>query len=65
MADRHPPTRYVIEVACEDLGEYDALFMSRAVGAVVELLGESGTSQFLIRSERLRPGWESEQPGEF
>jgi hypothetical protein len=50
------PTRYRVELVVEDLGEYDAIFLSSIVTATVELRGSNGIHDYEIRSTRHRPG---------
>ena len=44
------PTRYVLELSCADLGEYDAVFMASLAAAAAELLGATGVHDFRNRS---------------
>lgn len=50
-------TRYEVKVLCEDIGEYDALFLARIAARVSEELGQAGVIGYDLRVARVRlPG---------
>lgn len=51
-----PQTRYTFEVSCDDIGEYDAIWISQVAASIAELLGAAGVGEYSIRTVRRRPG---------
>jgi hypothetical protein len=50
------PTRYTFEITCDDIGEYDAIWMSQVAASIAELLGATGVIDYTVRTARRRPG---------
>lgn len=53
------PTRYTFEVTCEDIGEYDGVWMAKVAGHIVAEIGQLGVDAetgFALRVTRRRPG---------
>jgi hypothetical protein len=48
-------TVYVFEVACDDLGEYDAIFLGEIASLIARELKDSGVVGFSLSTSRRRP----------
>lgn len=47
-------TRYVIEVTCADLGEYDGTFLADCASAIAKVLRDVGVVGFAVGTSRQR-----------
>jgi hypothetical protein len=48
-------TVYLFEVACNDLGEYDAIFLGEIASLIARELKDSGVVGFSLSTSRRRP----------
>jgi hypothetical protein len=48
-------TVYLFEVACDDLGEYDAIFLGEIASVIARKLKNNGVVGFSVSTSRRRP----------